>query len=128
MSSHCLIIGIIVSLVAGQGPVGGEGDNRCCPLLNVTDDGFAGVYEYKKKEGNKPEPRCINGCIYKKVGVTPSANDEDEYCFEESTNGGFDTKCEVSFVFENYRCIKDSGKNFNNISIFQNTTNDSITI
>ena len=96
MPSHCLLLGILVSLAAGQGPVGGEGNDACCEFLTVTDDGFAGVYERKEKRKDKPAASCINGCIYTKVG----ANDEDEYCFEESTKGGFDTKCHVSFLFE----------------------------
>ena len=91
-----------------------QGNNTCCLFLNVTDEGFTGIYKNVDKLKDKPEDECINGCIYIKVG----GNDEDKYCFEKTTKGGFDTKCEVSFLFEDSRYIKDLGKKFNNNSLF----------
>ena len=64
-------------LISGQGPIGGEGGNDCCPFITVNVGGsnanLNGEYTLIDKEGTKPDIGCINGCIFTKEG-SPSTN------------------------------------------------------
>ena len=95
----CLFVVFILNgeqgLIRGQGPIGGEGDNDCCPFISVNVEGsnadLKGDYRLTKKSGSKPEDVCINGCIYTKEG-SPSTH---EYCFKADNAIWADVKCPV---------------------------------
>ena len=95
----CLLVVFILNgeqgLIRGQGPIGGEGDNDCCPFISVNVEGsnadLNGEYRLNKKSGSKPEDVCINGCIYTKEG-SPSTH---EYCFKADNVIWADVKCPV---------------------------------
>ena len=82
-------------LIGGQGPIGGEGGNDCCPFVSVNmgapNEDLDGFYTLKNNQGSKPEEVCINGCVYTKDG-SPSTN---EYCFKQDDVAGADIKCQV---------------------------------
>ena len=84
-------------LIGGQGAIGGEGGNDCCPFVRVNVgapvENLDGLYTLKNKQGSKPEEDCINGCVYTKDGG-PSIN---EYCFKLDDVPGADIKCPVTF-------------------------------
>merc|ERR1719430_2876869 len=63
----------------------------CCHSVTVKEAGpeFAslnGEYYLEDSNEEKPEPVCIDGCIYKRLG------DDDEYCFKENFSAGAKTK------------------------------------
>ena len=83
-------------LITGQGPVGGDDLNDCCPFITVDVGGdnthLDGDYNLKEKKVDNPEPEvCINGCIYTKDGSSSTA----EYCFKTDNAAGADVKCSV---------------------------------
>ena len=82
-------------LIQGQGAVGGEGDDDCCPFITVNVGGsyanLNGDYKLIHNKESKPEEVCINGCIYTKEG-SPSTK---EYCFKADSLAGADVKCPV---------------------------------
>ena len=66
----------------------------CCPIKIVSDAleenfGLNGVYTLKTKEASKPDPKCMDGCVYMR--------DNEEYCFVERP--GAIVVCEVSIHF-----------------------------
>ena len=88
-------------LIRGQGPIGGESNNDCCPFVTVnnvwgTNAHLKGEYTLKDNKGPKPEEVCINGCIYTKVGASSS----DEYCFRTDNVAGADVKCSVGILLQ----------------------------
>ena len=44
-----------------------------------------GEYQLKLDEGAKPDPNCVDGCVYTRHG-----NSEEEYCFARSDQAGND--------------------------------------
>ena len=61
----------------------------CCPIKTVTDaleEELNGVYTLKTKKDSKPDPKCIDDCVYMR--------DSEEYCFIEKP--GATVVCEVS--------------------------------
>ena len=86
-------------LISGQGPIGGERGNDCCPFITVNVGGsnadLKGEYTFRDQERSKREEICINGCIYTKDG-SPST---DEYCFRSDSLAGADVKCPVGFGY-----------------------------
>ena len=44
-----------------------------------------GEYQLKVDEGAKPDPNCVDGCVYTRQG-----NSEEEYCFARSDQAGGD--------------------------------------
>ena len=86
-------------LISGQGPIGGDEGNDCCPFITVNVGGshanLNGEYTLIDKAGSKPDVVCINGCIYTKDG-SPST---DEYCFRVDSLAGADVKCPVGFGY-----------------------------
>ena len=85
--------------VKGQGAIGGEGDNDCCPFITVNVGGdnanLNGEYNLKDKKGSKPEDVCINGCVYTQEG-SPAT---DEYCFgEDNMAAGAIVSCPVGIL------------------------------
>ena len=68
----------------------------CCPVKTVRDahgedSKLNGVYILKTKEDSKPDPLCIDGCVYMR--------DSEEYCFIDRP--GPTAVCEVSIHFSN---------------------------
>ena len=66
----------------------------CCPIKTVTDapgedSHLNGVYTLKSKEASKPDPKCVDGCVY--------LRDNKEYCFIDKP--GPTVVCEVSIHF-----------------------------
>ena len=68
----------------------------CCPTKTVRDapaevSELNGVYTLKSDEGSKPDPNCMDGCVY--------LRDNEEYCFvQKSTEEGATVVCEVSIL------------------------------
>ena len=63
---------------------------ECCPTKTVTDASgedshLNGVYILKTMEDSKPDPKCLDGCVYMKNNL--------EYCFIEKP--GATVFCEV---------------------------------
>ena len=61
----------------------------CCPIKTVTDaleEELNGVYTLKTKKDSKPDPKCIDDCVYMRGS--------EEYCFIEKP--GATVVCEVS--------------------------------
>ena len=44
-----------------------------------------GEYQLKLDEGAKPDPNCVDGCVYTRQG-----NSDEEYCFARSDQAGGD--------------------------------------
>ena len=90
-----LIIGGERILIRGENPTLGESGNDCCLSIAVSVgglyDNFTGDYQFKRKEGSKPEEVCINGCVYTKVGEPLTK----EFCFKADSSAGADVKCPV---------------------------------
>ena len=66
----------------------------CCPIKTVRDalgeySKLNGVYTLKTKQDVKPDPLCIDGCIYMR--------DNEEYCFIDKP--GSTVVCEVIIYF-----------------------------
>ena len=64
----------------------------CCPMKTVRDASgedskLNGVYILKTKEDTKPDPVCVDGCIYVK--------ENREYCFKEEAGATPTVVCEV---------------------------------
>ena len=82
-------------LIQGQGVVGGEGDDDCCPFITVNVGGsyanLNGDYTLIQNKESKPEEVCINGCIYTKVG-SPLTK---AFCFKADSSAAADVKCPV---------------------------------
>ena len=51
------------------------------------DSHLNGVYTLKTKEDSKPDPICVDGCVYVK--------DNKEYCFKEQAGASPTISCEV---------------------------------
>ena len=71
----------------------------CCPIKTVTDalgedSEMNGMYILKAKEDSKPDPNCMDGCVYMR--------DNEEYCFTEKLGGI--AVCEVSIHFLQSTC------------------------
>ena len=70
----------------------------CCLTKTVRDatgedSKLNGVYTLKANEDSKPDPNCIDGCVYMK--------DNEEYCFIEKSGATVD--CEVRDVLRKNR-------------------------
>ena len=68
----------------------------CCPIKTVRDaigedSKLNGVYILKTMEDSKPDPICIDGCVYMR--------DNEDYCFINKP--GPNVVCEVSIHFIN---------------------------
>ena len=67
----------------------------CCLTKTVRDASedskLNGVYILKAKEDSKPDPNCMDGCVYLKD------NEDKEYCFIEKS--GASVICEVRNFF-----------------------------
>ena len=64
----------------------------CCQTKTVRDareqdSHLNGVYTLKTKEDSKPDPICVDGCVYVK--------DDKEYCFKEQAGASPTISCEV---------------------------------
>ena len=64
----------------------------CCQTKTVRDareqdSHLNGVYTLKTKEDSKPDPICVDGCVYVK--------DNKEYCFKEQAGASPTISCEV---------------------------------
>ena len=55
------------------------------------DSKLNGVYTLKTKEDLKPDPRCVDGCVYMK--------DKEEYCFIDKKGPAGTVVCEVLIIF-----------------------------
>lgn len=68
----------------------------CCHTKTVRDapaevSELNGVYTLKSDEGSKPDPNCMDGCVY--------LRDNEEYCFvQKSMEEGATVVCEVSIL------------------------------
>ena len=65
----------------------------CCQTKTVRgaaeeDSDLNGVYTLKTKEDSKPDPMCMDGCVYVK--------DHNEYCFKEHAGITPAVVCEVA--------------------------------
>ena len=71
-----------------------EAIEDCCLTKTVRDapaefSELNGVYTLKGKENSRPDPACMNSCVYLK--------DNEEYCFASKTlEEGATVDCEVS--------------------------------
>ena len=62
----------------------------CCLTKTVRDapeEDLNGVFTLKTKEDLKPDPICVDGCVY--------AKDNKEYCFKEQAGAAPTISCEV---------------------------------
>ena len=89
MKKPSLLPGVFLLVAALFGPVSPE---DCCLTKTVRDSPeedskLNGVYTLKTKEDSKPDPKCIDGCVY--------VRDNQEYCFIEKP-GSTQVVCEVS--------------------------------
>merc|ERR1711908_59139 len=64
-----------------------EGHGCCLTVLVQNAEGtFAnlnGEYRLKVDEVDKPDPNCVDGCVYARSG-----DSDDEYCFARSAEAG----------------------------------------
>ena len=98
-----LIIGGERILIRGD-PTLGESGNDCCLSIAVSVGGsyanFTGDYQYKRKEGDKPEEVCVNGCVYTKDGLPSTV----EFCFKGKSVAGANVQCQVR---KDLICVQD---------------------
>ena len=73
----------------------------CCLIKTVRDASedskLNGVYILKAKEDSKPDPNCMDGCVYLKD------NEDEEYCFIEKS--GASVVCEVTKLLLQYELL-----------------------
>ena len=84
--------------MCGQGPIGGDGDSTCCSLISVNargpNEALSGDYKLKTSQDYRPEPVCVNGCIYTREG-SPATQ---EYCFKTTNEAPANVQCQVCFA------------------------------
>ena len=89
MRTPLLVPGVFLLLASFCRPVSPE---DCCLTKTVRDASedskLNGVYILKAKEDSKPDPNCMDGCVYLKD------NEDEEYCFIEKS--GATVVCEVT--------------------------------
>ena len=77
--SSAVLLSMTLLYVHCQGPVGGQGEDDCCPFITVNVGGvyqdLDGEYTLKTKQDSKPDAMCLNSCIYSKK------DDPDDFCF-----------------------------------------------
>ena len=94
MRTSILVPGVFLLVAASWRPTRAE---DCCQTKTVRDapeevSELNGVYTLKTKEDTKPDPSCMDGCVY--------LRDNEEYCFvEKPTEEGATVVCEVSIHF-----------------------------
>ena len=92
MRRSILVPGVFLLVAASWRPTRAQED--CCQTKTVRDapaevSELNGVYTLKAKEDSKPDPNCMDGCVYMR--------DNEEYCFvQKSTEEGATVVCEVS--------------------------------
>ena len=97
MRTPILVPGVFLLFAQFWRPVSPE---DCCLTKTVRDapegdSKLNGVYTLKIKEDSKPDPKCMDGCVYMR--------DNEEYCFIEKL--GANTVCEVSIhLFISFNC------------------------
>ena len=102
LSLKALLSSMLAS-IEGHNPVGGQGNDKCCPFLIVDVGGnnkdLNGEYILKTKEEMKPDVACLNGCIYTK-------NDgDDEYCFKKDEESSAYVECVVKIFYNHTRYL-----------------------
>merc|ERR1712226_727855 len=86
-----LVPGVFLLVAASWRPTRAE---DCCQTKTVRDapeevSELNGVYTLKTKEDTKPDPSCMDGCVY--------LRDNEEYCFvEKPTEEGATVVCEAA--------------------------------
>ena len=97
-----LLVSVIMGgeriLIRGQDATFGESGNDCCLFIEVSVGGsyanLTGDYQYKRKEGDKLEEVCVNGCVYTKDGLPSTV----EFCFKGESVAGANVKCQVGKI------------------------------
>merc|ERR1719184_667990 len=77
MRTSILVPGVFLLFATSWRPTNGQQEG-CCQTKTVRDAPAAvsdlnGVYTLKTKEDSKPDPNCMDGCVYMR--------DNEEYCF-----------------------------------------------
>merc|ERR1711936_1299725 len=91
MRTSILVPGVYLLAAASWRPTRAE---DCCQTKTVRDapeevSELNGVYTLKTKEDTKPDPSCMDGCVY--------LRDNEEYCFvEKPTEEGATVVCEAA--------------------------------
>ena len=99
MRASILVPGVFLLLAVSWQPTTGQttAQEDCCQTKTVRDAPAAvselnGVYTLKAKEDSKPDPNCMDGCVYMR--------DNEEYCFvSKPPSEGATVVCEVSINF-----------------------------
>ena len=99
MRTSILVPGVFLLVAAIWRPTRAQtqAQEGCCQQKTVRDapaevSELNGVYTLKADEGSKPDPNCMDGCVY--------LRDNEEYCFvQKSTEEGATVVCEV---FQHY--------------------------
>ena len=93
MRRSILVPAVFLLVATSWQPTRAQADD-CCQTKTVRDAPAAvselnGVYNLKAKEDSKPDPNCMDGCVY--------LRDNEEYCFvQKSTEEGATVVCEVA--------------------------------
>ena len=99
MRTSILVPGVFLLVASSWRPTTAQSSSPpedCCQTKTVRDAPAAvselnGVYTLKENEGSKPDPNCMDGCVY--------LRDNEEYCFvQKSTEEGATVVCEVSIL------------------------------
>merc|ERR1711970_1148079 len=96
MRTSILVPGVFLLVAAIWRPTRAQtqAQEGCCQQKTVRDAPAAvselnGVYTLKAKENSKPDPNCMDGCVY--------LRDNEEYCFvQKSTEEGATVVCEAA--------------------------------
>ena len=93
MRKSILVPAVALLVAASWRPTRAQADD-CCQTKTVRDapasvSELNGVYTLKADEGSKPDPSCMDGCVY--------LRNNEEYCFvQKSIEEGATVVCEVS--------------------------------
>merc|ERR1711990_966261 len=96
MRTSILVPGVFLLVAAIWRPTRAQtqAQEGCCQTKTVRDapaevSELNGVYTLKADEGSKPDPNCMDGCVY--------LRDNEEYCFvQKSTEEGATVVCEAA--------------------------------
>merc|ERR1711990_723451 len=96
MRTSILVPGVFLLVAAIWRPTRAQtqAQEGCCQQKTVRDapaevSELNGVYTLKADEGSKPDPNCMDGCVY--------LRDNEEYCFvQKSTEEGATVVCEAA--------------------------------
>ena len=108
MRASVLVPGVFILIAASWQQATAQED--CCQTKTVRDapasaSDLNGVYTLKAKEDQKPDPNCMDGCVYMSLLVLMLSmlsrcvymRDNEEYCFvSKSPEEGATVVCEVS--------------------------------